>query len=140
MQSTALPQDKGQSTASDEQKLDTSKHDLANEEKQGGMSRRLSQITDEYIEQGGGNSKKAFEEGGFSDELKRRLEARIQDSTFKNDNSTAFAQVNLRVSLRLPSKDAAKNSLFHSLAQAKELEMLPPRNHGLAQKKSKTRL
>ena len=61
------------------------------------MSRRLAQMTDESIEQGGRSAKKAIEEGGFSEELKHRLEARIQESSFKNENPAAFAQVNMPV-------------------------------------------
>lgn len=61
------------------------------------MSRRLAELTDESIEQGGRSAQKAVEEAGFSEELKRRLEARIADGKFKNENPAAFAQVNMPV-------------------------------------------
>jgi hypothetical protein len=61
------------------------------------MSRRLAQMIDESIQQGGRGAKKAIEEGGFSEELKRQLEARLLDSSFKSGNPAAFAQVNMPV-------------------------------------------
>ena len=64
----------------------------------GGMSRRLAHMTEESIETGGRGAQKAIEDGGFSEELRKKLEARIQDSTFKSENPAAFAQLNMPVS------------------------------------------
>ncbi|KAL8698915.1 MAG: hypothetical protein Q9224_001635 [Gallowayella concinna] len=61
----------------------------------GAMSRRLSDMTDENIEQGGSAARKAMDEAGFSDELKRRLEAKIADSNFRTEFPAAFAQINM---------------------------------------------
>ncbi|KAL8718504.1 MAG: hypothetical protein Q9225_004372 [Loekoesia sp. 1 TL-2023] len=61
----------------------------------GAMSKRLSEMTEEHIEYGGRSARKAMDEAGFSEELKRRLEAKIADSTFKSENPAAFAQLNL---------------------------------------------
>lgn len=63
----------------------------------GAMSRRLADMTDETLESGGRTARKAVEEAGFSEELKKRLEARIQDSEFRSENPAAFAQVNMPV-------------------------------------------
>ena len=63
------------------------------------MSRRLEEMTEKTVEQGGRSAQKAVEEAGFSEELKRRLEARIADSKFKAENPAVFAQVNLPVRL-----------------------------------------
>jgi len=65
----------------------------------GRMSERLAQMTEESIEQGGRGAEKAVEDSGFSEELKRRLEAKILDSKFKSDNPAAFAQANMPVCL-----------------------------------------
>lgn len=65
---------------------------------QGAMSRRLAEMTDETIKQGGRSAQKAVEESGFSEDLKRQLEQRILDSKFKSDNPAAFAQLNMPVS------------------------------------------
>ena len=61
------------------------------------MSEQLAQLTEEAIEQGGRGARKAVEEAGFSEELKKQLEARIKDSTFKSDNAAALAYANLPV-------------------------------------------
>lgn len=65
----------------------------------GAMSRRLSEMTEDTVEHGGRAARKALGESGFSEELKRRLEAKIADSNFRNENPAAFAQLNMRVGL-----------------------------------------
>jgi len=70
---------------------------LAEQKEFGAMSRRLEEMTEKSVEQGGRSAQKAVEEAGFSEELKQRLEARIADDKFKAENSVAFAQVNLPV-------------------------------------------
>lgn len=67
----------------------------------GRMSERLAQMTEESIDGGGRSAKKVIKEGGFPEELKRQLEARIKDSTFRSDNPAAFAQANMPVSKTL---------------------------------------
>lgn len=69
---------------------------------QGRMSQRLLQMTEESIEQSGRGMTKAIEEGGFSDDLKKQLEARIQDSTFRTENRPALAETNMPVRLAFP--------------------------------------
>ena len=64
---------------------------------EGRMSERLMQMTDEMIERDGRSTKKAFEEGGFSEDLKKILESRLQESSFRSENAAAFAQANLPV-------------------------------------------
>ena len=95
--STALPQkdEHAPTKSGDHTKIHVENTENGGE--QGGMSRRLAQMTDESIEQGGRSAKKAIEEGGFSEELKRRLEERIQESSFKSENPAAFSQVNMPV-------------------------------------------
>lgn len=61
------------------------------------MSRRLAEMTDETIEQGSRHAQKAIQEPGFSEEMKKRLEARILDSKFKIENPVAFAQMSMPV-------------------------------------------
>ena len=61
------------------------------------MSRRLGELTEQTIEESGARSRKAFDEAGFSEELKRQLEERIEMSNFKSDNAAAFAQVDMPV-------------------------------------------
>ena len=92
-QSVALPQETSKADG------DPKSTSGANEQGQaeGRMSKRLAQMTDEMIEQDGRGTKRAVEEGGFSEELKRKLEARLQESSFRSENAAAFAQANLPV-------------------------------------------
>lgn len=72
--------------------------DVSQQEKErGAMSRRLEEMTDRTIEESGERSRKAFEDAGFSEELKKELEERIAMSSFKSENAAAFAQVDLPV-------------------------------------------
>lgn len=89
--SSPLPQDHGDAAGAEEANQ--------KEEEQRRLSQRLSQMTDEFIERGGRGMKKAIEEGGFSADLKKQLEARIQECTFKSKNPIAFAEINMPVRL-----------------------------------------
>ena len=91
-----------------------------------GMSERLSQLTEDAVDQGGRGAKNAINEGGFSEELKKRLEARIQDNAFKSENPAAFAELNLPVSKTvLWNSGRTCISFASSLVQAKEPAMSP---------------
>lgn len=54
-------------------------------------------MTEESLERGGRAAQKAIDEAGFSEELKKRLEARIQDTKFRSENPAAFAQMDMPV-------------------------------------------
>ena len=58
----------------------------------------MEQMTEESMEQSGSRAAKIVEEAGFSEELKKRLEARITDSKFRSEHPTAFAALNMPVS------------------------------------------
>ena len=96
-QTAVLPQQNAQAPAKDANQSESSEEANGQVEEPGGMSRRLAQMTNESIQQGGHGAKKAIEEGGFSEELKRRLESRLLDSSFKSENPAAFAQFNMPV-------------------------------------------
>ena len=97
--SSHLPHHIGETAvASKDEVSNEASNDAANmSEERGAMSRRLAEMTDETIEQGGRSAQKAIGESGFSEELKKRLEARILDSKFKNENPAAFVQLNMPV-------------------------------------------
>ncbi len=98
--SSVLPQQAEQAAAASEGEAGVEVPDNAapGSGERGAMSRRLEEMTNETIEQGCRSAQKAVEESGFSEELKRQLEARILDSKFKSDNPGAFAQFNMPVS------------------------------------------
>ncbi|KAL9040344.1 MAG: hypothetical protein Q9180_001969 [Flavoplaca navasiana] len=81
---------------------DGSAHGQSNEQRSrqdqeafGAMSRRLSDMTEDTMEHGGRAARKALNEAGFSEELKKRLEAKIADSNFRSKNPAAFTQLDL---------------------------------------------
>ena len=95
-QSTSLPQ----ATSKDDEDPKSAPDANGQGQAERRMSERLEQMTDEMIEQDGRRTRKVIEEGGFSKELKMKLEARLQESSFRNENVAAFAQTSLPV--RLP--------------------------------------
>jgi hypothetical protein len=59
------------------------------------MSRRLSQMSEEMLETGGRRALKAVQEAGFDETLRKQLEERIADASFRSENATAIAQAQL---------------------------------------------
>ena len=86
---------------------DATKQALKDKLTEGAMSRRLEEMTEQTVEGGGRRAHKYVEEAGFSEELKRRLEARIADSNFKNANPAAFAQVDMPSSAGQGTRETA---------------------------------
>ena len=104
-------------------------------DEQGRMSQRLSQMTEEAIEQGDRNIEKVIEGGDFSEELKRKLEQRIQDTSFRNENPAAFAELDMPVSIYHPSDFLYSSSyISRSLAQVKGLVLRLQHSRGQARK------
>lgn len=68
------------------------------EKEEGALSRRLSEMTEEALLEGGRSAQKNIEAAGFSDDLKAQLEEKIKTSTFKSENAAAFSVVNMPVS------------------------------------------
>ena len=64
-------------------------------------------MTERTFAEGGRSGQKSVEEAGFSEELKRSLEARIADSNFKSANSAAFAQIDMPSSAGRGTRDIA---------------------------------
>ncbi|KAI9838297.1 MAG: hypothetical protein M1819_005565 [Sarea resinae] len=77
------------------------------EEEEGAMSRRLSEMTDDSIAEGGRGGRRAVEDAGFSEELKRKLEEKIQAGNFRSENASAFAQINMPSSAGKGTRDIA---------------------------------
>lgn len=67
------------------------------EEEEGAFTRRLAEMTEEALLEGGRSARKNLQEAGFSEELKRKLEERLKDSAFKNEHAGAISVANLPV-------------------------------------------
>lgn len=95
--SSTLPP-REQQSAAQQVRVDDEQHEQEKQPKEtGAMSRRLADMTNETLDFGGRTARKAVEEAGFSEELKKHLEARIQDSAFRSESPAAFAQANMPV-------------------------------------------
>lgn len=61
------------------------------------MARRLSEMTEDALMEGGRSAQKNIQEAGFSEDLKAKLAERVAASTFKNDYAAAHSIVNMPV-------------------------------------------
>lgn len=68
-----------------------------NEGEQGAMSRKLAEMTEDAMLEGGRSARKNMEQAGFSEDLKKQLEERIAATSFKNDYAAAHSIVNMPV-------------------------------------------
>lgn len=64
---------------------------------EGALSRRLSEMTEEALLEGGRSARKNIEAAGFSDDLKSQLEEKIKTTTFRSENAGAFSVANMPV-------------------------------------------
>lgn len=95
----ALPVASGQAAARKHKEDDAYEADDACEigEEGGAMSRRLAQMTEEAMGDGESSAAKDIQVAGFSEELKKQLEARIAGSAFRGQNQRAFAESEMPV-------------------------------------------
>ena len=63
----------------------------------GAMSRRLEDMTEESIREGGRGARKSMADAGFSEELKEALLAKLEDGKFRSENPSAFTEVTMPV-------------------------------------------
>ncbi len=76
----------------------------------GAMSRQLEDLTEQSVLEGGSRSaKKIMEDGGFSRELKAKLEAKIEAVKFKRENAAAFTVLDMPVMFPLPMSDSFRS-------------------------------
>lgn len=64
---------------------------------EGAMARRLSDMTEQAMLEGGRSARKNMQQAGFSDDLKRELEERIAASSFKNEYAAANSILDMPV-------------------------------------------
>ena len=95
--SISLPPRDEQPVVSDGEKKILQSEERDEGEPLGAMSKRLAEMTNETLDSGGRTAQKALDQAGFSEELKRKLEARIQETGLRKENPAAFAQINMPV-------------------------------------------
>ena len=96
---TRAPRQAFSSASPHDAKGEKSKQDGAvNEEKdQGALSRRLSEMAEETMDTGSKSDRTLMQDMAFSDDLKKQLEERIAQTSFKAENQQAFSQASLPV-------------------------------------------
>jgi hypothetical protein len=71
--------------------------DAPEEEKDSAMSRRLAQMTEDAMLEGGRSARRNIENVGFSEELKKQLEERVAAAAFKSEHAAAHSIVDMPV-------------------------------------------
>lgn len=61
------------------------------------MTRRLSEMAEEAMLEGGRSARKNMQQAGFSEDLKKQLEERIAASSFQSEYPAAHAIVDMPV-------------------------------------------
>lgn len=64
-------------------------------------------MSEESLETGGKSARKAVEEAGFSDDLKRELEEKIANASFRSEHASAFAQATMPSNAGRGTRDTA---------------------------------
>lgn len=68
------------------------------EEMKGAMARRLSQMTEDAMLEGGRSAQRNMEQAGFSEDLKKQLEERVKAASFKSEHAAAHSILDMPVS------------------------------------------
>lgn len=61
------------------------------------MSRRLSEMTEEMMLEGGQSARRNMEQAGFSEDLKKRLEEKLAAVSFRNEYPAAHSFLDMPV-------------------------------------------
>ncbi|KAJ9245126.1 hypothetical protein DTO271D3_6905 [Paecilomyces variotii] len=93
------------SSTNNEEKKSALPDDASREE--GAMSRRLAEMTEQSMTEGGRSARKNIQEAGFSEELKKQLEERLAASAFKSENAAAISVANMPSSAGRGTQDIA---------------------------------
>lgn len=94
---SALP--RRQNAASKPNEDDKPRETRNEPEEEGAMTRRLSEMTEQAILEGGRSTRKNLSHAGFSEDLKKELEERVAAAAFKSDHAAAHSIANMPVCL-----------------------------------------
>ncbi|PKX89521.1 DnaJ family domain-containing protein [Aspergillus novofumigatus IBT 16806] len=102
------------STASRRQNADSqtnassgASHSQGNPEEESAMQRRLSEMTEQAVLEGGRSAQRNIEQAGFSEDLKKRLQERIAATAFKSEYAAAHSIINMPESAGQGTRDIA---------------------------------
>ncbi|PYI04999.1 hypothetical protein BO78DRAFT_388061 [Aspergillus sclerotiicarbonarius CBS 121057] len=86
---------------------DASKTQNEQPEEEGAMARRLSEMTEQAMLEGGRSARRNMQQAGFSDELKQQLEERVAAAAFKNEYAAAHSILDTPSSAGQGTRDIA---------------------------------
>lgn len=104
------------------------------------MARRLSQMTEDALLEGGRSARRNIEHAGFSDDLKKELEERVKAASFKSEHAAAHSILDMPVCFIPIIGVYLLTHQLYSLVQAKVPEKPPQLLHGQETKVSMTQL
>ncbi len=112
-----------------------SKHDEQDNGQKGGkeegaMSKRLAEMTEETIDRDRRSAAQTVEAAGFSEELKKKLEARIADGAFRTQNQRALSEAEIPVRILFYCCFSMQFLTGNSPPQAKAREIMRLLNRG----------
>ncbi|KAJ5106428.1 hypothetical protein N7456_003103 [Penicillium angulare] len=85
---------------------DNEKNDKENVE-EGAMARRLSQMTEDALLEGGSSARRNIQHAGFSEDLKQQLEERVKAASFKSEYAAAHSVLDMPSSAGQGTREAA---------------------------------
>ncbi|KAJ5654526.1 hypothetical protein N7490_001529 [Penicillium lividum] len=94
-------------TSSTKTTYDETKDKKGEEKEQGAMARRLSQMAEDALLEGGSSARRNIEHAGFSEDLKRQLEERVKAASFKSDNAVAHSILDMPASAGQGTRESA---------------------------------
>ncbi|KAJ5758073.1 uncharacterized protein N7511_006767 [Penicillium nucicola] len=86
---------RNQTSASTSKVQDKKTKDENEEGRDNAMTRRLEQMTEDAMLEGGRSARRNIEHAGFSEELKKQLEERIAAASFKSEHAAAHSIVDM---------------------------------------------
>ncbi|OGE51812.1 hypothetical protein PENARI_c012G08120 [Penicillium arizonense] len=93
--SAACPRNQTSSASTAKAEDEQTKDENENEEQDSAMTRRLAQMTEDAMLEGGRSARRNIEHAGFSEELKKQLEERVAAASFKSEYAAAHSIVNM---------------------------------------------
>ncbi|KAL4928584.1 DnaJ family domain-containing protein [Aspergillus undulatus] len=93
--------------ANESSKSTEPQNESTTEREDGAMTRRLSEMTEQAILEGGRSTRKNLSHAGFSEELKKELEERVAAAAFKSDHAAAHSIINMPESAGAGTRDIA---------------------------------
>ncbi|KAJ5278861.1 hypothetical protein N7478_004233 [Penicillium angulare] len=106
-----VPETHGRYTSSLTKQAQSGKDDNEMNDKEdgekGAMARRLSQMTEDALLEGGSSARRNIQHAGFSEDLKKQLEERVKAASFKSEHAAAHSILDMPSSAGQGTREAA---------------------------------